>query len=272
MIGLFATPITLLPFTNSLVQDALVDAALWAYNNPSQAGHLFLDAVGLVPGLGEPADAINSIWYSLEGDTTNAALSLAAAVPIVGWFSTGGKYFSKVTGALPVTAFKQITSSIGSFVGTTLDYVKRIRIEINPNPGLFSFGPDLFSQTIKIKLVPRGLIDGFDFGKHLRELIGDPPKGMVDPHAHHILFKKGLGPAQQALVEEGQAILRKVGIDPIYGKDNLIWAPWRVAEQHGIESLTKVVDELRALDRAGGDYNDFVDLLKKLGRIAAERS
>ena len=126
MIGLFATPITLLPFTNSLVQDALVDAALWAYNNPSEAGHLFLDAVGLVPGLGEAADAINSIWYSLEGDTSNAALSLAAAAPIVGWFSTGGKYFSKVTGALPVTAFQQITSTIGTFVGDTLTGAQKL--------------------------------------------------------------------------------------------------------------------------------------------------
>jgi hypothetical protein len=40
----------------------------------------------------------------------------------------------------------------------------------------------------------------FDFGKHLRKIIGDPPAGMVDPHAHHILFKKGLGEAQQELV------------------------------------------------------------------------
>ena len=47
----------------------------------------------------------------------------------------------------------------------------------------------------------------FDFGKHLRGLIGDPKKGMIYLHAHHILFKKGVGPAQQALVDEGQAIL-----------------------------------------------------------------
>jgi hypothetical protein len=102
-------------------------------------------------------------------------------------------------------------------------------------------------------------------------LIGDPPQGMVDPHAHHILFKKGLGPAQQTLVDEGQAILRKVGIDPIYGKENLVWAPWRVARQHGIESLTKVVERLRELDRLGADYDDFAAALKELGEIAARR-
>jgi hypothetical protein len=81
------------------------------------------------------------------------------------------------------------------------------------------------------------------------------------------LFKKGLRSAQQALVDEGQANLRRVGIDPIYGKENLVWAPWRVSKQHGIDSLRKVVNELRALERAGGDYDDFVDLLKSLARL-----
>ena len=72
-------------------------------------------------------------------------------------------------------------------------------------------------------------------------------------------------------MDEGQAILRGVGIDPIYGKENLVWAPWRVSKQHGIDSLRKVVDELRALERAGGDYDDFVTKLKELGELAASR-
>ncbi|WP_242280354.1 hypothetical protein [Bacillus cereus group sp. BfR-BA-01428] len=41
-----------------------------------------------------------------------------------------------------------------------------------------------------------------DFGKYLRGLIGDPPTAMIDPHAHHILFKKGLGEAQQNLFKK----------------------------------------------------------------------
>ncbi|CAI8707672.1 MULTISPECIES: hypothetical protein [Bacillus] len=36
-----------------------------------------------------------------------------------------------------------------------------------------------------------------DFGKYLRGLIGDPPTDMRNPHAHHILFKKGLGQKQK---------------------------------------------------------------------------
>lgn len=61
-----------------------------------------------------------------------------------------------------------------------------------------------------------------DFGKYLRGLIGDPPAAMIKPHAHHILFKKGLRQKQQELVREGQEILRRYGVDPIIGKENLV--------------------------------------------------
>lgn len=57
----------------------------------SGIGHSVLDVVGLVPVIGEPADAANAAWYTAEGDYTNAALSAAAMVPIAGWVATGGK-------------------------------------------------------------------------------------------------------------------------------------------------------------------------------------
>lgn len=50
------------------------------------------------------------------------------------------------------------------------------------------------------------LLIKIDFGKYLRGLIGGPPTAMIDPHAHHILFKKGLGQKQKELVAEGQEI------------------------------------------------------------------
>ena len=78
-----------------------------------------------------------------------------------------------------------------------------------------------------------------DFGKNLRGLIGDPPTAMIDPHAHQILFKKGLGEAQQKLVQEGQELFRRYGIEPIIGKENLVWAPNRVAGQHNISAFGK---------------------------------
>ncbi|AIF42598.1 type IV secretion protein Rhs [Virgibacillus sp. SK37] len=110
-----------------------------------------------------------------------------------------------------------------------------------------------------------------DFGKYLRGLIGDPPIAMIDPHAHHILFKKGLGEAQQKLVQEGQEILRKYDIDPVIGKENLVWAPNRVAGQHSIAALKNVVNQLKAVDAAGADLDDIIEILEDLGKQVASR-
>jgi hypothetical protein len=104
-----------------------------------------------------------------------------------------------------------------------------------------------------------------------RKVLGEAPERMKDPHLHHILFKLGLGAKQRDLVIDGQRILRSVGIDTIYGVENLVWAPWRVKGQHSIDALRKVVDKLRELERTGADYDDFIEALKRLGREAAER-
>jgi hypothetical protein len=50
-----------------------------------------LDVTGLVPGLGEPADALNGVIWMMRGDCTAAALSFAAMVPVAGWAATAGK-------------------------------------------------------------------------------------------------------------------------------------------------------------------------------------
>jgi len=112
--------------------------------------------------------------------------------------------------------------------------------------------------------------DNFRWGQYLKGKIGGPPSDMVNPHAHHILFKSGNGAKQKGLVDEGQEILRKHGIDPIYGTENLTWAP-NVAGQHTANSLENVVDTLRAVDQAGGDQSDIVAALQQLGKAAADR-
>jgi hypothetical protein len=61
----------------------------------SDLGHLALDAVGLIPVVGEVADLANAAWYYADGDYLNAGLSAAGAVPFVGWAATGGKFAVK---------------------------------------------------------------------------------------------------------------------------------------------------------------------------------
>lgn len=72
-------------------------------------------------------------------------------------------------------------------------------------------------------------------------------------------------------VREGQAILRRYGIAPIWGRENLTWAPMRVTGQHGIEALQHVVDQLKRVEAQGGNRDQMVKMLQKLGKLAAQR-
>ena len=114
-------------------------------------------------------------------------------------------------------------------------------------------------------------VDQINYGAYLKKNIGNPPSDMYDPHAHHIVFKKGNGEAQKELVKEGQGILREYDIDPILGLENLVWAPNRVKGQHGIEALRNVVDNIKKVRDADGDRDDMVEMLNKLGDIAKRR-
>ncbi len=97
-----------------------------------------------------------------------------------------------------------------------------------------------------------------------------PPPGMEKPHAHHIIFETGIGGAQQVVVQEGQDILRKYGIDPVTGIENLTWAP-NVKGQHTLENLQAVVNELKEADAAGSPKSYIIEVLNKHGELAAGR-
>lgn len=114
--------------------------------------------------------------------------------------------------------------------------------------------------------------ESFNFGDYLEYDLGIPrPLAMQRLHAHHILRKKGRNSVEQALVDEGQNILRRYGIDPVFGKENLTWAPQYAEGQHTKESLLYVVTVLKKVEGSGGDKAAIVKALKKLGKMAAER-
>lgn len=115
------------------------------------------------------------------------------------------------------------------------------------------------------------VIDTYPYGQLLRDRVGPPPTDMFDPHAHHVVFKKGNGAAQQQLVQEAQQILRDYDIDPIYGEEVLDWAPNAVAGQHAIGALSPVVQDLRMLNDLGAPREQIVEMLAEYSRIAANR-
>lgn len=63
--------------------------------NAAGGGHAVLDLAGMVPVVGEAFDVINGFWYLAEGDYLNAAMSLAAVVPVLGAGVTAAKFAAR---------------------------------------------------------------------------------------------------------------------------------------------------------------------------------
>ena len=72
--------------------DKLINAIV---NDPLGTVHTVLDAVGMIPGIGEVFDGVNGLLYLAEGNTLYAGLSAASMIPIFGMGATGGKYLAK---------------------------------------------------------------------------------------------------------------------------------------------------------------------------------
>jgi RHS repeat-associated protein len=75
----------------------------WGESWISPLGHATLDVVGLVPGFGEPADLLNGLWYTAEGNYIDAGLAYASAIPIAGYAASaakGARYVNKAVDAV----------------------------------------------------------------------------------------------------------------------------------------------------------------------------
>ena len=89
-----------------------------------QTVHVLLDVVGLIPGLGEPADVTNALLYAKENKFLSAALSLISIIPGIGDIvGKGGKIALWITEHLvsndTVNAFTEKT------IGKLKDLIKR---------------------------------------------------------------------------------------------------------------------------------------------------
>ena len=65
-------------------------------NRPEDAGSLeglqnLLGGVGMIPGVGEPADLLNALIYGVQGEGGQAGLSLLSMLPFVGGLTKPGK-------------------------------------------------------------------------------------------------------------------------------------------------------------------------------------
>ena len=120
--------------------------------------------------------------------------------------------------------------------------------------------PYSYVKDTNLWLDPLGLEN---WGDYLRRISGtEPPPGMVNPHAHHIVFKVG-HPNQQGVLNQSKAILKKHGIDYLHGVENLVWAP---NKNHSLKAAERVLEALKKADTEKGTREAVVDALQDMGK------
>ena len=72
-------------------------------NRPEDAGNLegiqnILSNIGMVPGVGEPADLLNSLLYGMQGKGKEAGLSALSMLPFIGGLVKPGRKAGKAIG------------------------------------------------------------------------------------------------------------------------------------------------------------------------------
>lgn len=95
----------------------------------AESMHITLDTLGLIPAFGEIFDGINALYYIVEGDYVNAALSGMAVVPIIGTVSTTGKITANVGKAYVKESAQKAAGRI-AFKETTEEVAEKVAIKV----------------------------------------------------------------------------------------------------------------------------------------------
>ena len=118
--------------------EALGEFTEMAFEAFKEGMHTGLDVAGMIPVIGEVADGINAVFYTLEGDFGNAAVSLVALIPVIG---DGGKVvkYTVMQGSDAAKAFTKATKkgkidckcfTEGTLVKTDSGYVEIQKLEL----------------------------------------------------------------------------------------------------------------------------------------------
>lgn len=129
-------------------------------------------------------------------------------------------------------------------------------------------GSDESGKTATKKFGPKPGESEPNWGNVLRNHgAGEPPKDMINPHAHHAVFKKGRGKQMQEYIGQSKEILEKHEIDWYMGTENLGWAP---NKNHSTKAAKAVRDVLQKADTEVGTREAVVDALKGIKKHFAD--
>lgn len=195
----------------------------------SDIGHMSLDGLGMVPVIGEAADIANALWYTAEGDYTNAAFSAGAAIPFVGNAATAAKWGKKEVDAADMTTdaakAADIAGDTAKVAGEAADMSK---IDALSRPQIL-FGQKRVGQSFGVEGRPSQLA-----GRSIEDVASDLRSGRLHPDDVPIdafrygdslvstnsrslaaLSEAGLSPTNVQVVEPTRAHLARLRETPI---------------------------------------------------------
>ncbi|MEW4925440.1 RHS repeat-associated core domain-containing protein [Algibacter sp. 2305UL17-15] len=169
--------------------------------------HYTLDGIGLVPGFGEPADVLNGVIYSFEGQKLNATLSFGSAVPFAGYAAVATKYSLKAAKNLGKNVYKyagfggdvvsrsdKVTTVLGRYVGG-IEKLKKIDAFSDLKLNFLNIDNETIAVAKQVKEMSGEAFDWFkDINKRfLDEAIerGDDIRLVSDPSDAKNLFWNG---------------------------------------------------------------------------------
>ena len=159
--------------------------------------HQSLDAMGLVPVLGELFDGINAVIYISEGDFLNASLSALSVIPVVGDIAgKGGRSIAKKTfylvadkafySSYKASKYKDLLELFGPKVANTIWDSKNLAKNIKTVKGQIAHHIIPVEILQKNKFVQEAVNQGFDFNGTIN---GAP---ITKPGAHTQSYIKGV--------------------------------------------------------------------------------
>jgi hypothetical protein len=89
-------------------------------------------------------------------------------------------------------------------------------------------------------------------------------------HAHHIVMQEGLGGPGIQAVQDAQAILKKVGIDPFRGQENLVWAPnsgYLRTDKYAQQVLDRLNAAQQTKDGITKALRDIAEIVRNGGKL-----
>ena len=240
----------------------------------SDTGHLALDVLGMIPGVGEIADGINASWYAKEGKYGDAALSGAAMLPGAGWAAGGTKIAKHMSKLKRVLGFSDKAKDVSKGVELT-DVVK--------SEDLFMSKPTNYGDNYKpseFNNVFRGAIGGMtEQGKNLDKIGYDVSKMLNKDAVKYHGVQGGRTVMEVSLPNGGsQLFYKSSGLAGKSGKGvggttEGMWQPFG-----GFANVTlKGYGPTKNWFIKSGDYKNFYgsksfrDIAGNLDKIAAEK-